>query len=555
MRSPINVALLVALTVSSILTPGLASPVRGQELITPDSEYVKAMVRPAVEYLRTKHKKRTDYGHKALVGLAIFNAGVRLGKSRREITSDPVMVEILDEVAKTVIDITPESEHTVYEACVAGLLLAEVDEAKYAQHIQHVLDFLYTRQKEHGGWTYKGEPLGDTSQNQYASLFLWLAKEKKFPVKASAVENAIKFIIATQHPTGGFIYKSSPDRPGFGRPTQSLTAAGLGALYLLGDAFGLHGGEDVTKKRKPGMELLPPSVSLVEPESEEDKAKQRQRGPVRQIAGFGNAKARGDAWFAQNFVINPENWTYYYLYGFERYSSFKERAEKVDPEAPQWYVDGAKFLKSQQNADGSWDSKNAAVPSVDNSTCFAILFLVRSTKLIIPSYMDIVEGGGNGLPEQGELKMQNGRLVNQTYRQDFDSVLALIETGKDTDWAAFENRFDSLILASQKGSRAQQLATLRKLVSNENAVARKVAVKSIGKVRDFENIKFLIFALSDPEPEIAKLANEGLRFVSRKFDAPKLSAKPNKQEIDSIVKFWSDWYLEVVPDGELLEVQ
>lgn len=553
MRFSIQFSLIFALVTTSLLNSVATGTVSAQdEPITPDSEFVKAMVRPAVAYLKEHYHKKGDYGNASLVGLAIFNAGLRLGKSKRELSSDPVLKEILDRVSGEVLNVTAEGERTIYAACVTGLLLAEVDENKYNQQINHVLNFLYARQMPHGGWGYRKEPKGDTSQTQYAALFMWLAKEKKFKVKASAVENAIKFLIATQHPSGGFVYKAEPGEV-YGQVTQSLTAAGLGSIYLLGDAFGLHGGEDVGKKRRPGLELLPPSVTMVV-EGEED-LKKENKGPVRQIAGFGGAKARGDAWFKQNFVVNPQSWTYYYLYGFERYSSFKERAEKVNPESPAWYVLGAKFLKQNQNGDGSWLSLNSVEQSKDHSTAFAILFLVRSTKLIIPSYMDIVEGGGNGLPDEGELTFRGGRLVNKTFRQDFDKVLALIETGKDTDWTKFESSFDSLLLSTKKGSRAQQIATLRNLVMHENPVARKVAVKSIGKMRDFNNVPFLIFALSDPEPEIARLANDGLRFISRKFNAKKLSERPNKQEIDALVKFWSDWYLEVVPDGRLLEVE
>lgn len=552
MQLTIRVSLLATFSFFSLFSSTTLKQVCGQELITPDSEYVKAMVRPAVAYLKASYTKRAAYGNAGLVGLAIFNAGLRLGKSKRELKADPTLKEILVRCRESINSASNGSEPKIYSICVAGLLLMEVDEVEYAKEINHILDFLYERQMPMGAWSYNRDPRGDTSQTQYAALFLWLAKEKKFKVKATVVENAIKWLIATQHPSGGYVYKASPTTI-VGNVTPSLTAAGLGSIYLLGDAFGLHGGEEVgKKKRKPGLELLPPSVTMVI-EGEEDEIGER-KGPVRQIAGFGNCKARGDAWFRQNFVVHAEHWSYYYLYGFERYQSFKERAEKINPEAPDWYVQGAKWLKKEQAANGSWRSTDAE-STVDYDTSFAILFLVRSTKLIIPSYMDIVEGGGNGLPEDGELTMKNGRLVNKTYRQDFDSVLALIETGKDTDWASFESKFDSLILSTKNKSRASQLATLRKLVMHENAVARKVAVKSIGKFRDFENVPFLILALSDPEPEIAKLANEGLRFVSRKFKAQKLSDKPNKQEITSIVKFWSNWYLEVVPDGRLIELE
>ena len=403
MRFPINSTVFILFTTSVFLgdlgglvvgNSAIRSAAAQDELITPDSEFVKAMVRPAVKYLKENYRKKAEYGNASLVGLAIFNAGLRLGKSKRELKADPVLVEILDRVSEEVLSVTADGERTVYAACVTGLLLAEVDENKYDREINHILNFLYQRQQPHGGWGYKKEPTGDTSQTQYASLFLWLAKEKKFQVKRSAVEGAIKFLIGTQHASGGFVYKAKPGEV-YGKTTQSLTAAGLGSIYLLGDAYGLHGGEDVSKKRKPGLELLPPSVTMV---VEEDKdGKKENKGPVRQINGFGNCKVRGDAWFRQNFVVNPETWTYYYLYGFERYSSFKERAEKINPVAPRWYVEGAKFLKSTQNGDGHWLSTNSVEQSKDHTTAFAILFLVRSTKLIIPSYMDIVEGGGNGV--------------------------------------------------------------------------------------------------------------------------------------------------------------
>jgi hypothetical protein len=546
---------LVVFVVASVFQHSQLTMLSAQdEDITPDSEYVKAMVKPAVAYLKANYNNSREYGNSALVGLAIFNAGLRFGIGRNELKRDPVLSQILDKVSEEIGTITPEGERTIYAACVSGLLLAEVDEVKYSQQIKKVLEFLYARQQPHGGWGYKKEPAGDTSQTQYASLFFWLAKEKRFNVKKSAVEGAINFLINTQHASGGFVYKAQPGQI-FGNTTQSLTAAGLGSIYLLGDAYGLHGGQNVSsKKRKPAEQLLPVDVTLVVEEDPEEK-KQAQ-GPARQINGFGACKSRGDQWFQNNFTIDPAAWTYYYLYGYERYRTFKERADKQDGgDSPRWYVLGAKFLKSKQNGNGSWISSNSVEQSYDHSTSFAILFLVRSTKLIVPSWTSVFEAGGAGLPEEGELTMRGGRLVNKTFRQDFDKVLALVETGTDTDWSKFASKFDQLVLDSKGGSRAQQLATLRNLVTHENPVARRIAVQSIGKVRDFNNIPFLIFALTDPQPEIVGIANDGLRFVSRKFNARKVSSKPSKDEMNALVKFWSKWYLEVVPEGRLLEVE
>ncbi|MEC9092458.1 MAG: hypothetical protein VX438_07125, partial [Planctomycetota bacterium] len=192
MRCATKAFVLLVFSIVSVLNEATLSQALSQdELITPDSEFVKAMVRPAVAYLKDHYKKKTDYGTDSLIGLAIFNAGLRLGKSKRQLKTDPTLVEILDRVSEEVLNATPEGERTIYAACVTGLLLAEVDEVKYQNHINHVLNFLYARQLSFGGWAYRKEIRADTSQTQYAALFLWLAKEKKFSVKRSAVEGAI----------------------------------------------------------------------------------------------------------------------------------------------------------------------------------------------------------------------------------------------------------------------------------------------------------------------------------------------------------------------------
>lgn len=551
LKTKINLFLLFVVATGAMST---WSNLTGQddEDITPDSEFVRAMVRPAIDYLISyRSKPERDFGSDALLGLAIYNGELRLGKEPYEIKQIPVLKAILETVEGAVDEMSSEGERTIYAACVSGLLLAEVDPVKYANQIEKVLKVLYARQAPHGGWGYTGEPAGDVSQTQYASLFLWLAKNKDFQVKASAVEGAIKYLIGVQRGSGGFPYKGEPGKAGSNAgDTHSLTAAGLGSIYLLGDAYGLHGGDDVTKKR-PVNGLLPPSVSVF---VAQDPSKKKKGGPARFINGFDGAKAKGDAWFRNRFTVNPAAWTYYYLYGFERYSSFKERADRVAANpSPFWYVAGAKFLKTKQDGDGSWMTENGAEKVRAHSTCFAVLFLVRSTQLLIPESVGVAERGLTALPPDGSITMQGNRIMNQTFTRDFGDVMSMIETGKDTDWRAFETTFDSLVLDSNKKSRAVQLVTLRKLVEHPNADARRIAVKSISKFRDFDNIKFLIFALSDPEPDVARMANDGLRFISRKFNSKRISEKPNKQEIEAMTKYWTDWYLTVDPKGTLLE--
>lgn len=544
-------ASLLLVAMALLLAPiGLLVPVHGQELITPESDFVQSMVEPAVAYLKKNYVKRREYGNAALIGLAIYNAGLRQGKSKKELLADPVLKEILSQVAEEVGKITPASERRVYSACVAGLLLAEVDDSKYQKQINHVLDLLYKRQMTFGAWSYVNDPRGDTSQTQYASLFLWMCQEKKFKVKELAIENAIKFLIATQHPSGGFVYKASPGLVQ-GKVTQSLTAAGLGSIYLLGDAFGLHGGTDISIQQNPQHDLLPPSVTIV---ADVDKTNQAPK-PKTNIAGFDNAKQQGDAWFRRNFAVPPSTWTYYFLYGYERYSSFRERAENISPESPTWYVEGAKFLHANQNADGSWQSENSVESTKDHSTAFAILFLVRSTKLIVPTYVGVAESGQRGLPESGPLTTDGRRVVAKKTSMPFDKIMSLMESELDVDWNRIDSQLDSLILSKDDLSQATQLATLRKLLAHENAAVRRIAVNAIGRNRDFENVPALILALSDPETEIASIANEGLRFVSRKFDSPKLSDQPNQLEMKRVIDYWTEWYMDVVPDGMLIDLE
>ena len=50
----------------------------------------------------------------------------------------------------------------------------------------------------------------------------------------------------------------------------------------------------------------------------------------------------------------PDWWTFYYLYAYERYASFRELAEGRTDKEPAWYNDGARFLLKKQEDNGSW---------------------------------------------------------------------------------------------------------------------------------------------------------------------------------------------------------
>jgi hypothetical protein len=79
----------------------------------------------------------------------------------------------------------------------------------------------------------------------------------------------------------------------------------------------------------------------------------------------------------------PDGWLYYYLYALERTGLLYDTTliGKHD-----WYLDGYKILLGSQKGDGSWDKSHFIKPTWD--TCFAILFLKRSTRPLVASMVE-----------------------------------------------------------------------------------------------------------------------------------------------------------------------
>lgn len=95
----------------------------------------------------------------------------------------------------------------------------------------------------------------------------------------------------------------------------------------------------------------------------------------------------GCAWLARHFIVdaNPTaanmrmNWGYYYLYGCERAGVL---AGTYRFGTHDWYDEAAVWLLGQQQTDGAWPAE--AVLSNFADTCFAMLFLRRSTIPLVP---------------------------------------------------------------------------------------------------------------------------------------------------------------------------
>ena len=76
-------------------------------------------------------------------------------------------------------------------------------------------------------------------------------------------------------------------------------------------------------------------------------------------------------------------------------------------------------------------------------------------------------------------------------------------------------------------------------------------------IRDVDSLQALVDALTPPR--VARAARDGLRFMSRKErgfgmpSSPKSNNRFNITEYEPAQSKWTDWFLSVRPDGELIE--
>lgn len=225
-------------------------------------------------------------------------------------------------------------------------------------------------------FNYEAGPRYDTSLQQYALLGMWSAQLCGLQVPEGAFAAAARHLLAVQAPplsrepltvrtyaqqrlieigdrvaraaprrvpVRGFAYQE-PEEPPFG----SMTSAGISGLLLA----------------RAGM--------------------QAQGGGDRKVLGaIDDAVEAGFAWLGNHFSVrcNPgfaeradRHW-YYWLYGLERSCELYGIARLQERD---WYFEGALQLLAQQQANGSFKAEHGSTLLLD-STCFAVLFLAKST--------------------------------------------------------------------------------------------------------------------------------------------------------------------------------
>jgi hypothetical protein len=441
---------------------------------------------------------------------------------------------------------------TNYNAGVAAMLLAEVDRDKYRKELELIAEFFKRYQLPSGPYTYLGDKIGDVSQTQYAVLALWTLDHAGVRVNFDGVPKTVGWLTRVQDKGGGWPYMVEDNRaPGLiSQPgvTPSLAVAGGSAILIAGDLLRLWG--DSLDPNDPGIPDLPKSVKIYRADSPEVK---RPKLPPEPIL---NAITNCEKYLDSN---SPDpgkrvsSWPYYQLYSLERYESFREVAFELpkDP-SPDWYNGGVEFLKKVENAGGGW-SQGDIMPSSVN-TAFAVLFLIRSTQRAIQRVSTGTLAGGYGLPKDTtKITVSGTQIKGEPAASAVGDLLSLLE-GDDPDKLETNSIPENLKLATDPEARRIQIDRLERLVrGSQSWQARRVAARLLGQSDEFRVVPALIFALSDPDSLVKRYANDGLAFISRKFQTYPLPDKPTDEDIRRAQQAWREWFLAAQPNYVFLD--
>ncbi len=255
-------------------------------------------------------------------------------------------------------------------------------------------NWLQKQQQPEGLWRYP-EPGIDLSNTQYAALGLWSAHRLGVEVNAGVVRRMLEGTLERQQPDGPrvpFIMDAKEYRTQAAERRSTSGIKARGWRYLPEEEITLSDG--TTKKI-----VYPYSGSMT-------SAGVAILAIGRDILGEDDAWLKGAndrhiregmweglAWLQSNWDLydnpgQPGNWPFYWIYGLER-SARLAGVEYVG--LHDWYYEGATRLVADQRDDGSWPKTHRMKPKGDQNirwwsdqvdTCFAILFLTKSTPLI-----------------------------------------------------------------------------------------------------------------------------------------------------------------------------
>ncbi len=135
-----------------------------------------------------------------------------------------------------------------------------------------------------------------------------------------------------------------------------------------------------------------------------------------------------------------------------------------------------------------------------------------------------------------------------------ETILQLLQSGNNVEVDRLVEEKTPLKLSDKESERNSEIERLRKFVRAEKFETRMVAVTTLGKIRDLNNVPRLLYALTDPDVRVVQEADRGLRFISRKLGGVGLPEnEPTTAQIKAAQTAWRDWYLSIRPNAQLLD--
>jgi hypothetical protein len=461
----------------------------------------------------------------------------------------PVVTRAITEIREQLKKGIPDSGHANYSLGIALILLGSLDPAQYEAETKALLDIVYARQQSGGAWSYPGYPTGDTSQTQFACLGMWMAYRQDIDVPIAVVDRVTNWLIRTQAPDGAFGYQGK-DPGNFTRieqerTTASMGVAGAGTLYVCGELLGFLEPDDRSQSQIPGLKQV-------------RKKKQEAVQTSVDISQWREAISDGDNWVnknaaTENLLQGSVSQQYYYMYTVERYWAFRDLSSTTVNQEPPWYNQGVDYLRKNVGRDGGWKGENAA--AID--TAFACLFLMRSSQKTIQRIVELAGRltGGKTLPtDLTEVRQDaSGKIVTKENERNLEAMLAAIEDPTSAANSDLDDIAKQLAIAIGKGAAGEQADRLRRMAIGGPYESRITAVKALSRVRDLNNAPALIYALTDPDVRVGQAALDGLRFLSRRLEGPRLADDATVQQKSAVAQVWKEWFLNIRPDGVLIE--
>ncbi len=514
------------------------------EKYSPDHPLVQDMVRKGVGFLSSPGAGLSGEGINILTGYTIYKVDGN--------PDHPVVASAVREARQLASSFAAGGNNaearSMYIPSLAGMLLASVDIEAHGLQIRQIRDFLLRTQKPHGGFGYTvaGPYInsGDISQTQYVMLCLWTMSQLGIEVPDDAIARTITFLEAAQTNEGGWPYQFGGANAEAGSTTNSLAAAGFSALLIAGDSLSMYRSKVAENQEEEG--IIPIVFKRILPETQRSKVNVDR-------ARLDSVTKRGEAWHLAN-PYRRAQWHYYYVYSRERYESFLEITKGKQQKSPEWYNQAVETLQAAQAANGSWGSAaDGDTPLAPEAcTCFAVLFLIRSTQKAIGALNEAYVVGGVDLPDDlTAVRAVGGKVMSKTSTTSIDDALKMLEQDGKTDTE--ELVADKMRLAADPNQRKEQLNRFTRLLSAKDPKTRKIAAKLLGRGDDLDVVPALIYAVStDPDPEVPRIAEQSLRLISRQLDTHHLpkdkAVKLSDQTKSKAGVEWKKWFSGIRPD-------